>query len=144
MKKVLTAIVISLIGFAGYSQTDRAQSVKVFMKPVNASGKTLASDAFETNPSAAPFNDISLVVELPTLTGVSQIKVEMGRSNGTEIANTAFNVDGSSVPSGMSYQQNGKRAILGLGKYSGVDHYTATITLIDANGVASQPFVVSH
>lgn len=145
MKKFFVIVVVSLVSIIGTAQTPSATNLHVYLKPVNASGSAMASDALEQNPGNAPFNKITIVVELPTTEGISKINVSMGSApSSSNLVNHSFDFDVTTgLPSGYSYTRTGNRIVLEVGTHAGTNHYTANVTLEDANGVESEVLSVS-
>lgn len=79
----------------------------------------------------------TMVIEVSDTTNISKIHVKMGSSDGAnDLFSQIFNFDVTdSLPTGTTYLREGKVIYLGIGNYTGLNHFFGEAKLENNSGV---------
>lgn len=127
-----TLVVVLFCCITGY--TSAQNSLNVYMEIIG--GSTSFSDSVVS--SSQPLHG-TMVIEVTDTTNISKIHVKMGTSDG---ANDLFSqlfifdvTDSLSLPTGTTYLREGKVIYLGIGNYTGLNHFFGEAKLEDNAGL---------
>lgn len=117
-------------------KTSAQTSLHVYMELIG--GSTSFSDSVIS--SSQPLHG-TMVIEVTDTTTISKIHVKMGSSDGgNDLFSQTFIFDVSdslSLPAGTSYLREGKVIYLGIGDYTGLNHFFGEAKLEDNVGAFS-------
>jgi len=141
LKKSLikTAIVVIFIS-CGINISSAQNSLNVYMELVG--GSTSFS---ETVIPASQLLKGTMVIEVSDTTNISKIHVKIGSTEGAnDLFSQTFNYDVSdslSLPASMTYKREGKVIYLGVGNYTGLNHFFGEAKLEDNAGIIGTAIV---
>lgn len=136
-KAVLIFFILLGIKTISYSQiTSTISDLSVLMEIVQGS-----NNFQDTVISSSESVKGTMVIEVDDVSTISKIQVKMGSTDGgNEFFSETFDFDATeNLPSGISYKREGKVIYLGIGTFTGLNHFFAEAKLEDAQGALSAP-----
>ena len=138
MKKALIALAgVLTINVSSAQTSNNLLDLTVYMEIVGAGssgfGDTLVS-------SSTNLNGV-MVIEVSDTTAISKIHVKMGNANGgNDLFSKQYDFDVTTgLSGGATYKRTGKVIYLGIGNYTGLNHFFAEAKLENAQGTISDP-----
>jgi hypothetical protein len=95
------------------------------------------------NPSNVP--DVIFNIEAGDLSHVQTVLISLGSTeNGTEYLSYTINMDGTSLPQGVTINVQGNKIIINTGARSGIIGYYGKVKFINEDGTLSEEKTVSN
>lgn len=130
-KSIAKTVVVGMFLFSGIKISSAQTSLNVYMEFVG--GSTNFSDTV-----IAPSQTLkgTMIIEVSDTTNISKIHVKLGSTEGgNDFFSQIFNFDVTdSLPSGTTYFREGKVIYLGIGNYTGLNHFFGEAKLENSAG----------
>lgn len=130
------SVIMLLLFFAGggisYAQSAEISGLTVYMEISSSSGASFSDTLIAADQSV----NGTMVIEITNAANISKIHVKMGSTDGgNDLFARVFDFDVSNnLSSGTSYRREGNVIYLGIGSFTGLNHFFAEAKLEDAQG----------